>query len=460
MLDKSQKEVYNKCIDFLFLSHKAENILQKKIKEKHYEKNDQGGGFTLIELLVVIAIIAILAAILFPVFSKAREKARQTTCTSNQKQFATATMMYIQENDETMPGTDFWSSVDGVSGKILICPTAGKKIANAYGVSNRVLGRKLGDIKSPENEELTMDAVEGLANNLLMTIEDVAFRHTGKAIVSYVDSHVVLTKSVRAVFAPPEPIFYATTKDKNFNPADTSAIVNDADDSRLTVQTTYVWDQTHTVSYNGNVLALNYQYWGGNIYADYNFGPTLTTPVAVTKGWSISFNPAFINNGWNNGAETLKRTKAQANLLVVVYDSAGKVIACAKIINHHECNNMAAERNNISLCDYASPNFNSKAYALPILPGHTDGDAECQKAFKRYYELGDFINSNSAEFSISCSDAGVYVTYGPYQVSYASMSEAGADWKKPARIKFIKGTNGSDQYKQGVEIHDLAIAAI
>ena len=57
-------------------------------------------GFTLIELLVVIAIIAILAAILFPVFAKAREKARQTSCLSNLKQIATAYMMYFQDFDE------------------------------------------------------------------------------------------------------------------------------------------------------------------------------------------------------------------------------------------------------------------------------------------------------------------------------------------------------------------------
>jgi len=57
-------------------------------------------GFTLIELLVVIAIIAILAAILFPVFARAREKARQTSCLSNEKQIALALLMYAQDYDE------------------------------------------------------------------------------------------------------------------------------------------------------------------------------------------------------------------------------------------------------------------------------------------------------------------------------------------------------------------------
>jgi len=60
-------------------------------------------GFTLIELLVVIAIIAILAAILFPVFAQAREKARQTTCISNLKQIGMATLMYAQDFDQTYP---------------------------------------------------------------------------------------------------------------------------------------------------------------------------------------------------------------------------------------------------------------------------------------------------------------------------------------------------------------------
>jgi len=164
----------------------------------------RGGGFTLIELLVVIAIIAILAAILFPVFSKAREKARQTTCTSNQKQLATATMMYVQENEETLPPAEFWSVVDGASGKILICPTAGKKIARAYGYNSFIAGKGLGEIASPEDIGLTADALGDLTNGLITNNDDMEKRHAGGVIASFIDGHVTYSKDF-------PPLVLATT---------------------------------------------------------------------------------------------------------------------------------------------------------------------------------------------------------------------------------------------------------
>ena len=72
------------------------------INTDHQRPSTLNRAFTLIELLVVIAIIAILAAILFPVFAQAREKGRSISCLSNEKQMGTATQMYVQDNDEQL----------------------------------------------------------------------------------------------------------------------------------------------------------------------------------------------------------------------------------------------------------------------------------------------------------------------------------------------------------------------
>jgi prepilin-type N-terminal cleavage/methylation domain-containing protein/prepilin-type processing-associated H-X9-DG protein len=96
-------------------------------------------GFTLIELLVVVAIIALLAALLFPAFARARENARRTSCQSNEKQQAFGLMQYAQDYDERLPYFDSsngWSWFNFVlpyvkSSQIFRCPSAPRQTSNS-----------------------------------------------------------------------------------------------------------------------------------------------------------------------------------------------------------------------------------------------------------------------------------------------------------------------------------------
>jgi prepilin-type N-terminal cleavage/methylation domain-containing protein/prepilin-type processing-associated H-X9-DG protein len=140
-------------------------------------------GFTLIELLVVIAIIAILAAILFPVFAKAREKARQTSCLSNIKQLGLGVMQYCQDYDERMfvhcgmprPG----NTADGFpehcwpyclvpytkNTQMFLCPSSNNPTwTHNYGLNFRgVDGKALGEFKVPAETLVAFDSTSVVA---------------------------------------------------------------------------------------------------------------------------------------------------------------------------------------------------------------------------------------------------------------------------------------------------------
>ncbi|HIE51311.1 MAG TPA: DUF1559 domain-containing protein [Armatimonadetes bacterium] len=169
------------------------------------------GGFTLIELLVVIAILGILAGIIFPVFSRAREKGRQTTCISNLRQLGEASRIYQQEFDGFyVPhggynGHQFGSGIDALAflvrdPGIFVCPSA-----NALEVEREAL-RRQHQLRGPatgivSTYEFNPSARLNLANPHLRAANPSAAgmmadypcwgrRHLGGTNILFVDGHV------------------------------------------------------------------------------------------------------------------------------------------------------------------------------------------------------------------------------------------------------------------------------
>ncbi len=157
-------------------------------------------GFTLIELLVVIAIIAILAAILFPVFARAREKARQTTCTSNQRQLAAAITMYAQDhNNALLPNNNApWSVALSIDSGVLDCASYSSKASGGapdYGYNAALFDAALGIVTSPSDTLLTADYKNTNSNTTYGIFADTMDttldpRHSRSIVCSKVDGSV------------------------------------------------------------------------------------------------------------------------------------------------------------------------------------------------------------------------------------------------------------------------------
>ncbi|MBC7805377.1 MAG: type II secretion system protein [Akkermansiaceae bacterium] len=193
-------------------------------------------GFTLIELLVVVAMIAVLAAILFPVFNQAREKGRQSSCLSNVRQIGIATLLYTQDYDETLPlyqynSLIYWcggrdsagqklDKTRGIiypyikSGDIQRCPsfTGGDNLGGTgYGINRRLMFKtgftpnpaSLADLSVPSGTILFGDAgvpdfpIKGQTGETIsieppsdwLPSPTIEFRHQGMACFAWADGH-------------------------------------------------------------------------------------------------------------------------------------------------------------------------------------------------------------------------------------------------------------------------------
>lgn len=169
-------------------------------------------AFTLIEILVVIGIIGVLVVLLLPVLSTARERARQSTCSSNERQLTQALLMAIQDNKEEIPGSadapdpNTWrqevTPYCGKSDRLWQCPSSTSNPGpggSDYGMNANLYGESMGALVSSTSNILV---IADTRNPLIQTETDIAKRHHGGYIGSFLDGHqeYISTKGPKVIF--------------------------------------------------------------------------------------------------------------------------------------------------------------------------------------------------------------------------------------------------------------------
>jgi prepilin-type N-terminal cleavage/methylation domain-containing protein len=279
-------------------------------------------GFTLIELLVVIAIIAILAAILFPVFAKAREKARTNSCLNNQRQIGVAIQMYVQDNDEAFfpdAVTSSWAAYLKPYNEpsIYDCPTKTGKGNNdkpEYGFPKTLFGTAMGDIATPTAAVATFDlSMSSPAANFAVDDFDAGLdaRHNNAIVLGCLDGHVAV-ESTQNVTAKAGTLMgkgydlYPGAKQLLSDSTSYSTTISPAGWQRGQVITmpsgSYRTSTTAAVPNLKVVATVNYDSYVGNAGLGVNqVGAFLSlfNPVNAGDSADVTGNTVKLGTGWN-----------------------------------------------------------------------------------------------------------------------------------------------------------------
>lgn len=179
------------------------NYLETVLNKRTYH------GFTLVELLVVIVVIAIFAVMIFPVFGKGREKARQASCLTNQRQLAAGLLLSVLDNDEMLPAAEqVWQLIPAN----LQCKNH-QALSNGYVYLGINAGKKLSEFADPESSCLTAEGggSHSASPNIANYLDEMDLsRHQGQSCVSYLDGHAAMVTANNATLWLPERDFSGT----------------------------------------------------------------------------------------------------------------------------------------------------------------------------------------------------------------------------------------------------------